>query len=299
MDVSSMAIVTVIATSLPLAMAVGVVYWQSRQSRLLLQQDESDGSAAQLPAERQRKRIEARSDRIEWLTVQMLLVGMVAWIAVVASQIAWDALRLTWIDGVILVIAMAWTVLTLRQLSVLWEERRGGGDGVRAEVAVARRLDGLQAQGWQVLHEIPVADFDIDHVVVGQSAVFALETKARRYGRANGGTEVRFDGQTLHFPTWSETRPLEQARVQGRWLAEHLEKTLGQAVPVVSVLCLPGWKVLQEAGADSGDVRVIAPADAAIEFSRTRDRPAFDADQRRRIGQAIHALYRIDEPSPR
>ncbi len=297
MDASAQAIVTVIATSLPLAMAVGVVYWQSKQSRLLLKQDESDGSAAQLPAERQRKRIEARSDRIEWLTVQMLLVGMVAWFAVVASQIAWDELRLSWIDGATLVIAMAWTVVTLRQLSVLWEERRGGGDGVRAEVAVARRLDGLQALGWQVLHEVPVADFDIDHVVVGRSAVFVLETKARRYGKANGGPQVRFDGKALHFPTWSETRPLEQARVQGRWLAEYLETTLGQAVPVVPVLCLPGWTVQTDAQADPGDLRVIAPADAAAAFSEAQDRTPLGAAQRARIVEAIHALYRTVAPA--
>lgn len=290
MDSTSMAVVTVIATSLPLALALGVVWWQLRQGRLLNAQDEADDVAAKLPAERQRRRIETRSDKIQWLTVQMLIAGMLAWIAVVASQIPWDELRLTWIDGAVLLVAAGWVVMTLRQLSVLWEERRGGGDGVRAEVAVARRLDGLQALGCQVFHELPVRDFDIDHVLIGASAVFAIETKARR--RGNGlSAEVRYDGQTLHFPHWAETRPLEQARMQAQWLAEYLREQLGQPIPVVPVLCLPGWTVLDEPGADQAETRVIDP-NAEPRFLAADRHAAFDPALRTRVIETIHGLYR-------
>ena len=290
MDARSLAVLAVMATSVPLAAALAVIYWQLRQSRLLGANDQSDAVAAQLPAERQRKRIEARSDRIQWLTVQMLLVGMAAWIAVVASQIPWGSLRLSWIDGAILLLAAAWSVLTIRQLSVLWEERRGGGDGVRAEVAVARRLDGLQALGCQVFHEVPVRDFDIDHVIVGPSAVFAVETKARRKG---GGAvaEVAYDGTRLAFPHWAETRPLEQARQQAAWLAEHLGQQLGHPVPVIGVLCLPGWRVRAEGDMAADTVRVIDP-DAEPRFLDMGGLAPLDPEFRVRVVEAIHGLYR-------
>lgn len=290
MNVTSLALVTVVATSLPLALALAVIWWQLRQGRLLQTQDAADDVAAKLPAERQRRRIEARSDKIQWLTVQMLLVSVAAWIAVVASQIPWAALRLSWIDVAVLLLAVGWSVLTLRQLAVLWEERRGGGDGVRAEVAVARRLDGLQALGCQVFHEVPVRDFDIDHVLIGASAVFAIETKARR--RGNGmSADVRYDGQTLHFPHWAETRPLEQARMQAQWLAEYLREQLGQPIPVVPVLCLPGWIVLDEPGAEQAETQVIDP-NAEPRFLAADHHAPFDPALRTRVIETIHGLYR-------
>lgn len=292
MNAQGLAWLTVIATSVPLVLALVVIHWQLRQGRLLRAQGEADPIAAQLPAERQRRRIEARSDRIQWLTVKMLMVGMAAWIAVVASQIPWSQLRLTWIDAAVLLLAAGWSVLTIRQLSVLWEERRGGGDGVRAEVAVARRLDGLQALGCQIFHEVPIDDFDIDHVIIGPSAVFALETKARRRGGAQGAAAVvRYDGQTLHFPHWAETRPLEQTRRQARWLADRLHERLGQPVAVIPVLCLPGWSVQSEAEAGADAVRVIDP-DAAPDFLAADAFAPLAPEFRVRIIETIHGLYR-------
>lgn len=291
MDARGLGLVTVIATSFPLALALAVIHWQVNQSRMLQAQDAVDDVASKLPAERQRRRIEERSDKIQWLTVQMLVFGMAAWVAVVASQIPWTALRLSWIDGAILLLAVGWSGLTIRQLSVLWEERRGGGDGVRAEVAVARELDGLQALGCQVFHEVPVRDFDIDHVIIGNTAVFALETKARRKGGNGAKAEVRYDGNTLHFPHWAETRPLEQSRMQARWLADYLGELLGRPVPVVPVLCLPGWSVCEEPGAEQGDVRVIDP-NAEPHFLSANSQTPLDPEFRVRVAKSIHALYR-------
>ena len=108
MDARGLGMVTVIATSFPLALALAVIHWQVNQSRMLKAQDAVDDVASKLPAERQRRRIEERSDKIQWLTVQMLIFGMAAWVAVVASQIPWTALRLSWIDGAILLLAVGW-----------------------------------------------------------------------------------------------------------------------------------------------------------------------------------------------
>jgi Nuclease-related domain/Protein of unknown function (DUF2510) len=64
-----------------------------------------------------------------------------------------------------------------RLLGVKTEERnwRVGAEG---EEEVARRLRRL-GQGWYVLHAVPVGDrgTDIDHVVIGPSGVFVLNTK--------------------------------------------------------------------------------------------------------------------------
>jgi hypothetical protein len=50
--------------------------------------------------------------------------------------------------------------------------------GAEGEEEVARRLRRLR-EGWRVLHAVPVGekDSDIDHVVIGPSGVFTLNTK--------------------------------------------------------------------------------------------------------------------------
>jgi hypothetical protein len=56
-------------------------------------------------------------------------------------------------------------------------ERRWA-QGARGEVAVAKHLEGLPS-GWWVLHDIPVGrqGANIDHVVIGPTGVFTLNTK--------------------------------------------------------------------------------------------------------------------------
>jgi hypothetical protein len=38
---------------------------------------------------------------------------------------------------------------------------------------------------------------------------------------------VFYDGTALKFPTWVETRPLEQAAGQPKWLSEYLSSAVG------------------------------------------------------------------------
>jgi hypothetical protein len=95
------------------------------------------------------------------------------------------------------------------------------------------------------LHRRP---FNIDHIVVGPAGVFAVETKARRKpvlgnGKGKEEAQVFYDGTALKFPTWVETRPLEQAAGQPKWLSEYLSSAVGARVHAKPVLALPGWFV--------------------------------------------------------
>ena len=74
-------------------------------------------------------------------------------------------------------------------------------------------------------------------------------------------------------------------------LAEHLAGLLGQAVPVVPVLCLPGWQVSDASCGESGAVRVIDP-NAEPRFLDVDQLAPLDPAFRVRIIEAIHGLYR-------
>lgn len=130
--------------------------------------------------------------------------------------------------------------------------------GYDAELAVGQELDLLTRRGVAVFHDVPAEGFNIDHVVVTEKTVFAVETKGYtklNHIKGREGATVEFDGMTLRFPTWASAKPVEQAERQAKWLADWIKKSTGHACPVQPVLALPGWFV-KERGV--GPVKVLS-----------------------------------------
>ncbi|MCT8987646.1 nuclease-related domain-containing protein [Shewanella phaeophyticola] len=123
--------------------------------------------------------------------------------------------------------------------------------GHTAEIATANELIGLQALGYQVFHDIQADGFNIDHLAIGKNGVFAIETKGRHKqhkDNKNGGKDFQLaykDGR-LHFPSWTETKPIEQATRQATWVSQWLTKATGQPIFASPVLAFPGWFVTSQ-----------------------------------------------------
>jgi hypothetical protein len=125
--------------------------------------------------------------------------------------------------------------------------------GLDCERAVGQELNQLMLDGYRVFHDFPTEDFNIDHIVVGPSGVFAVETKGRAKPMGKGDKKnwsVIFDGQTLQFPNWTEREFLPQARRQAEWLAKWLSSAVGEQVQVRPVLALPGWYIERQKPTD-------------------------------------------------
>jgi uncharacterized membrane protein YsdA (DUF1294 family) len=167
--------------------------------------------------------------------------------------------------------------------------RRKYLEGRAAERATAQALALLVSKGCAVYHDIPADKFNLDHVVVGPSAVFMVETKSRRKPAAHGkaSVAVKFNGEALEFPGWRETKMLDQTRAQARWLSEHLYRKTGERVPVESVLALPGWYVT--CFVPSPNVHVINPK--MCNFMADGKGKQIPEPQRRRIMTAIEECY--------
>lgn len=116
--------------------------------------------------------------------------------------------------------------------------------GRDAELAVASELIELQSHGYQVFHDIQADGFNIDHLVVGPNGIFAIETKGR-YKRIKDDTnyKVKFEKNRLAFPSWFESKPLEQAQNQANWVNKWLQEATGFTTQVLPILCFPGWFV--------------------------------------------------------
>ena len=119
-----------------------------------------------------------------------------------------------------------------------------------AEMAVGQELNQLMGEGCRVYHDFPAENFNIDHIVVGPTGVFAVETKGRTKAKKRKGkvdATVVYDGNLLQFPGWYETELLLQAQTQADWLNKWLTSAVGDAVYVQTVLALPGWYVVRKA----------------------------------------------------
>jgi hypothetical protein len=77
--------------------------------------------------------------------------------------------------------------------------------GARGEIRVAKALLPLEGHGYLLLHDVQTGHGNIDHVVVGPTGVFALETKAWK-----GRVYVK-KGQVLTRNGVDETRTVRQA----------------------------------------------------------------------------------------
>jgi hypothetical protein len=158
--------------------------------------------------------------------------------------------------------------------------------GLEAEMAAGQELSQLMADGFAVFHDVPGnKKFNVDHVVVGRSGVFAVETKgrAKRVSGDESGYRVTFDQGRLQFPGWSEVEPLEQARRNAVWLGKWLTSAVGEAISAKPVLVLPGWFIERK-----------SPADVAI-INGTKSRQYFLKVQgvelsERLVKQIIHQL---------
>lgn len=143
--------------------------------------------------------------------------------------------------------------------------------GFDAEAATGEELNQLARRGFWVFHDVPGERFNIDHVVVGPTGVFAVETKGRskpiKSKEGEATAEVVYDGRSLRFPGWTETKPLEQAKRNAKWLQGWLSSAVGESVYVDSVLSLPGWFVTRTA---RNGLAVLNPRNAEYFFCKPR-----------------------------
>jgi hypothetical protein len=136
----------------------------------------------------------------------------------------------------------------------LWQLRANCFLGWYGERFTADKLRPLQAEGFHVFHDIPATGengkpFNLDHVVVGSTGVFLIETKARRKGKARPGYEdhkVKFDGQQLIWPWGEDRHGIDQAINEGAYLGKLIATRTGLRVPVKCILTFPSWYVIEE-----------------------------------------------------
>lgn len=116
--------------------------------------------------------------------------------------------------------------------------------GLTGERAVGQYLEEtLAPHKYHVFHDIPGESFNLDHVVVGPTGVFSVETKTRSKP-AEGNPAIQYDGETVKVNGMLPERdPVIQAKAEARWLHDTLEASTGKKFPVQPIVLFPGWFV--------------------------------------------------------
>ncbi len=233
---------------LPMLLALGaLVVWRyiqrrdRRRSPLTIK-------VLNLPGEGLLRAIEKQDDGYHEKAAMVLMVGpivLASWLLVRMDQVIddWTAIRFDWGDAVLALMGLAMLAWGIWGLLHHVRERRKYLQGRAAELSVAQCLMPLMADGGLIYHDFPGDKFNIDHIVIGHGAVFAIETKSRRKPDTAGRASARvdYDGACLRFPKHVETKPIEQARRQAQWLEKFLGRGVGDPVRVIPVVALPGW----------------------------------------------------------
>jgi hypothetical protein len=118
--------------------------------------------------------------------------------------------------------------------------------GMEGEKAVGQYLERLRERGYQVLHDIPGENFNIDHVLIGQAGIYVIETKTISKPRS-GKAVIEYDGEQVKVNGLTPDRdPVTQARALTRWIKELIKESTGRDFPVRPVVLYPGWYITKQ-----------------------------------------------------
>ncbi|HWA08952.1 MAG TPA: nuclease-related domain-containing protein [Opitutaceae bacterium] len=284
----------VLYLALFVALVTGLLFWRRRQRRDR-RPFPADLKLLRGPGETVRQRLaqldESLAEQVLFaLAIPLGVAAALLWLTVHLTGMAQGVSLLVTLAGVLAVM-----VLVARHLVRRLNESANHYLGLFGERVVAEALEPLKAQGFRIFHDVPgggsSATFNIDHIAVGPSGIFAIETKTRRKGRARGGFaehEIIYDGQVLAYPWGEDRHGLEQARRQAQWLGDWLARMLGARPSVTPILTFPGWMIIRRG---TGAVVVLNPKEipAALQL---RGAPVLPPEQIDLIARQLDAVCR-------
>ncbi len=116
---------------------------------------------------------------------------------------------------------------------------RLGRDGERL---VGQYLDDLRASGARVFHDVLADGFNLDHVVISQRGIFAVETKT--WTKLDSGSRIRVKaGQLYKNGLLVNPSPIRQVVAEADWLQQLICRSTGNQYAVQPVVLFPGWWV--------------------------------------------------------
>ncbi|WP_158261319.1 MULTISPECIES: nuclease-related domain-containing protein [Pirellulaceae] len=183
-----------------------------------------------------------------------------------------------------------------RRLNQLLKERRQKRLGFEGEMFTGEELNQLMLNGCRVFHDIEFPYGNIDHVVVGKSGVYSVNTKMRgkpKVGEGRAEVIVDHDKEVIRFPDWDYKIPVAQLETEAKWLSQFLTSSTGESIAVEPMLALPGWYIKDRIG--RGAAFVFNPQSPKRFF--VQNRQVLTETQIKKITHQLEQLCRNVKPS--
>ena len=113
-----------------------------------------------------------------------------------------------------------------------------------ANIAVGHQLQRIATGANRVFHDVVTSAGIVDHVLVGQTGIYAVNVVARRGGK-NGSAILQ--GSNLSFSTVKQQTPLVKITASTARLEKEICRLLGHKIRVRSVIAVPGWDIGEQA----------------------------------------------------
>ena len=112
-----------------------------------------------------------------------------------------------------------------------------------ATVAIGHQLQQISTGANRVFHDVRTASGIVDHVLVGQTGVYAINVVARRATR-NGGAVLKNNHVT--FSSSDEQVSVVNITSSALRLEKEISQLLGHKIRVRSVIAVPGWEIVEQ-----------------------------------------------------
>ena len=122
------------------------------------------------------------------------------------------------------------TILAQRQVRFLRD----------ANVAVGHQLQTLSASGIRVFHDVETTAGIVDHVILGQKGIYAINVVARRSGKR---AFARLRENFIEFANGKQDFSIVDLSAKSARLQKEFRMLLGHKVRVRSVIAVPGWDI--------------------------------------------------------
>lgn len=246
------------------------------------------------PGETLREEIVKLDDRLE----MELLFGIATPIGIAGllfASLKWlppggDILPVIGLIALAYLVSLGYRIWRTQRIVV---QRRGLRLGLMGERLVADYLDPLKRRGYHVFHDAPAQGalkaFNLDHVVVGPTGVFLVETKTRTKANATARDDdykVNLEGDALQWPNFRDTESVSQTFNSAKWLQTWILQRLGRRVEVVPILAIPGWLTSET---PSGPLRALNPKRIS---NHIKSDPTLDSETVELIARQLDSLCR-------
>jgi hypothetical protein len=191
------------------------------------------------PGQSQQERLEGLAEGL--LPWMIMSVMMILW----AAREWWDRYHPSPPNPIaVSVVAFCLVAVTAYKVWRRWPRILQTRLALRGERAVAETLDQLKRHGYRIIHDLVELDFNIDHIVIGPTGVYTVETKTRSKYEHRRDVHVTYDGQHVCVDGHAPDRdPVEQAQAQASHVRKLLEQITGKRFFVRPVVVFPGWYV--------------------------------------------------------